>query len=134
MSSSFAAKAQKAEDFYINLYTDSLKLGTYNYINVDGRMSNGNYFPLDSTSILFSSPHASFFGNTIFIPAYFKPEKVTIRVALRNDLKKFTEFEMYIKRTVDPPLKTEDEIMSEIKSKKKIKVKDKGNEVKTKEK
>ena len=29
------AKAQKIESIHINLYTDSLKKGTYNYINVD---------------------------------------------------------------------------------------------------
>jgi len=38
---SLFAKAQKVENIYVNLYTDSLKKGTFNYINIDGKLSNG---------------------------------------------------------------------------------------------
>ena len=111
-----AARAQKIDSIYVNLYTDSLKKGQYNYINVDGLMSNGRYIPLDSSKIIFSCNDAKFYGNTLFIPADFTSEKVKIKVALKSDEKKCKEFEVYIKKLPDPPLKSESEIMAEIKN------------------
>ena len=55
-----AASAQKVDSIYFHLYTDSLKKGFYNYINVDGKLSDGSWTPLDSTEILFTSD-AGFF-------------------------------------------------------------------------
>ena len=52
--------AQKVDSIYFNLYTDSLKKGFYNYINIDGKLSNGTWQPLDSTQVLFLSD-AGFF-------------------------------------------------------------------------
>jgi len=117
----FTASAQKVEKIYVNLYTDSLKKGTHNYISVDGLMSNGKYMPLDSTKIIFSADNAIFYGNSLFVPADTKAEKYKIRVALREDNKMFEEFEMYVKLNEDPPLKTEGEIMAEMKANKKKK-------------
>ena len=113
------AKAQKVEKIYVNLYTDSLKKGTHNYINVDGEFNNGKYLPLDSTKIVFSCPQAKFFGNSLFIPADFAGEKVSVKVMLKEDNTKFKEFEIYIKKQEDPPLKTQEEIIAEIKNKRK---------------
>ncbi len=113
------AKAQKVEKIYVNLYTDSLKKGTHNYINVDGEFDNGKYFPLDSIKIQFSCPQAKFFGNSLFIPADFTEEKVSVKVMLKDDNSKFQEFEIYIKKMEDPPLKTQAEIIAEIKNKRK---------------
>jgi hypothetical protein len=112
-----AARAQKIDSIYVNLYTDSLKKGQYNYINVDGLMSNGRYIPLDSSKVYFSCNDAKFYGNTLFIPTDFTSEKVKIKVALKSDEKKYKEFEVYIKNMPDPPLKSESEIMAEIKNK-----------------
>ena len=109
---SLAAKAQKVDALYVHLYTDSLKKGTYNYINVDGLLSTGNYLPLDSTKILFSCPQARFYGNTLFIPANFSEEKVYIKAELREDHNKFKEFIIYIKKAVDPPLRSAEEVLS----------------------
>ncbi|MBL0056604.1 MAG: hypothetical protein IPP31_10530 [Chitinophagaceae bacterium] len=39
------ARGQKVENIYVNLYTDSLKKGTFNYINIDGKLSNGRFIP-----------------------------------------------------------------------------------------
>ncbi len=117
--SSFAAKAQKVESIHVNLYTDSLKKGTYNYINVDGLMSSGRYQPLDSTNIAFSCGQAKFFGNSLFIPADFNEEKVNIRVALKGDDSKYKEFVMYIKKSIDPPLRSESEVLNDMKGKRK---------------
>lgn len=114
-------KAQKINNIYVNLYTDSLKKGTHNYINVDGLLSNGTYRPLDSTKILFSCAQAQFIGNSLVIPADFKEDKVKIRVVLKEDEKKFEEFEMYIKKAIDPPLRSEAEVLADLKNRKKKK-------------
>ena len=114
-----SVKAQKVEKIYVNLYTDSLKKGTHNYINVDGEFTNGKYLPLDSTKIQFSCPQAKFFGNNLFIPADFAGEKVSVKVMLKEDNSKFEAFEIYIKKSIDPPLKTQEEIIAEIKNKRK---------------
>ena len=117
--STISVKAQKVEKIYVNLYTDSLKKGTHNYINVDGEFNNGKYLPLDSNKIQFSCSQAKFFGNSLFIPADFNEEKVSVKIMLKEDHSKFKEFDMYIKKMEDPPLKTQAEIIAEIKNKKK---------------
>jgi hypothetical protein len=121
--STFAGKAQKIEKIFVNLYTDSLKKGTHNYINIDGQLSNGRYLPLDSTKILFTCAQAKFSGNSIIIPANFTEEKVTIKTTLKSDPSIFKEFDVYIKKMEDPPLKATNEVMAEIKTSKKKKKK-----------
>ena len=123
----YAADAQKVEKMFVNLYTDSLKKGTHNYINVDGLMSTGNYLPLDSTKIILSCNKARFFGNSLVIPFENHEEKYTIKVSMRSDPKQFEEFVMYVKKAEDPLLKTESEVLAEMKAnkKKKVKIKEK---------
>lgn len=107
------AKAQKIDSIYVNLYTDSLKKGTYNYINVDGLLSNGRYIPLDSSHILFTASAGKFFGNTLFIDKNFATEKVTVKAVLRKNPAIFKEFVMYIKIKPDNEnLKTVDELLN----------------------
>ena len=38
--------SQKIDSISFHLYTDSLKKGQHNYINVDGKLSNGQWQPL----------------------------------------------------------------------------------------
>ncbi len=114
-----AAKAQKIDSIYINLYTDSLKKGTYNYINVDGLMSNGHYCPLDSSHILFTASAGKFTGNTLWIDRDFTPEKVNIKVVLKNNPTLHKEFVVYIKKKPDDEnLKTTEELLNEMQSSK----------------
>lgn len=121
-----AAKAQKIDSIYINLYTDSLKKGTYNYINVDGLMANGKYIPLDSTHLTFTASYATFKGNSLFIPWDFAAPKVTIHVALRNNPAVYKQFDIWIK-TVDnvEKLKTADEIINDMQKQSPVKKKKK---------
>ncbi len=105
------AKAQKIENIYVNLYTDSLKKGTYNYINIDGRLSNGKYIPLDSNQLIFSSSYGKFYGNSLLIDRDCTEEKVTIRVKMRDNPDVIKEFVMYIKKKADGKLPTVEEIM-----------------------
>ena len=78
------AGAQKIDSLYVNLYTDSLKKGTFNYINIDGRLSNGRYLPLDSTHLIFTASAGKFSGNSLWIDKDFATEKVIIKVVLRK--------------------------------------------------
>jgi hypothetical protein len=107
------AKAQKVDSIYVNLYTDSLKKGTYNYINIDGLMSNGKYLPLDSTQIIFSATAGKFYGNSLFIDKNFAADKVTIKAVLRSNPAVFKEFTIFIKIKPDNEnLKTVDELLN----------------------
>ncbi len=101
--------AQKIDSIYINLYTDSLKKGSYNYINVDGLLQNGKYIPLDTSHIIFSSSAGVFSGNSLVLPFDFTEEKVDIRVVLKNTTIQ-KDFTMYVKRKEEAPLPTLEEI------------------------
>lgn len=114
---SFATKAQKVESIHINLYTDSLKKGTFNYINIDGRLSNGRYMPLDSTHLIFWASAGLFSGNSLWIDRNTATEKVDIKVTLRSNPSLFKEFSIYIKKQPDPELKSIDEVMKGSKAK-----------------
>ena len=111
-------KAQQVESIYVNLYTDSLKKGTLNYINIDGKLSNGKYLPLDSTHLIFWSSAGKFSGNSLWIDRDFAAAKVDIRVSLRKNPALVKEFSIYVKQKPDPELKTLDEIMNKSKTKK----------------
>jgi hypothetical protein len=109
------AKAQKIDSIFINLYTDSLKKGTYNYINVDGLFSNGKYLPLDTTTIQFSSSAGQFFGNCLWIKKDCKEDSVDIEVVLKANPLLYKKFVIYIKKKEDDELKTVDELMKKSK-------------------
>lgn len=114
------ASAQKVESIYANLYTDSLKKGTFNYINIDGLLSNGKYMPLDSTQIIFWSSDGKFHGNELWVDKDFKKESVFIKAVLRSNPKLSKEFTMFIKKKIDDEkLPTSEEILKPNKSKKK---------------
>ncbi|HMU10742.1 MAG TPA: hypothetical protein PKC54_12085 [Ferruginibacter sp.] len=116
---SIAAKAQKVESIHVNLYTDSLKKGTFNYINIDGRMPNGRYIPLDSTHLIFQSSAGKFVGNNLWIDRNTTLEKIDVKVILRNNPSLYKEFSIYIKKLPDPELKTMDDLRKGSKEKNK---------------
>jgi hypothetical protein len=110
--------AQKVDSIYFNLYTDSLKKGQHNYINVDGKLSNGRWMPLTAKDIQFSCSTAEFSGNELIIPDNFKPEKVTVKAVLKSNPAVWLEKTIWIKTKPDGDLPTKDEIMKTIPSKK----------------
>lgn len=116
---SIAAKAQKVESIHVNLYTDSLKKGSFNYINIDGKMPNGRYIPLDSTHLIFQSSAGKFVGNSLWIDRNTLLEKVDVKVTLRNNPSLYKEFSIFIKKLPDPELKTMDDLMKGSKEKNK---------------
>ncbi len=116
------ASAQKVESIYVNLYTDSLKKGTYNYINIDGLLANGKYIPLDSTKIIFWSSEGKFQGNELWIDKTIERESVFIKVILKEKPAITKEFTMFIKKKPDDEiLPTSEEVLKSNKSKKKSK-------------
>lgn len=104
MFMSFGIKAQKIESFFINLYTDSLKKGTHNYINVDGKLSNGSWLPLTDKELKFSSDKGTFEGNSLVLPTNPNYNKITITVTLRSDSKQVLSKTIWIKQKPDPEI------------------------------
>jgi hypothetical protein len=110
---SCCCKAQRVDSIYVHLYTDSLKKGTYNYINIDGLLSNGRYMPLDSSHLVFSASAGKFYGNTLFIDNNTAVEKISIKAVLRSNPALFKEFVLYIKKKPDDDnLKTVEQILN----------------------
>ena len=116
------ASAQKIDSIYFHLYTDSLKKGFYNYISVDGKLSDGTWAPLDTSHIRLVSNTGYFKGNDLFIDSTFSEEMVKVKAILKSNPSVWKETTIYIrKRGFDEPLKTDQEVLSEIKKKRKKK-------------
>ncbi len=104
--------AQKVDSIYFNLYTDSLKKDQHNYINVDGKLSNGRWMPLSAKEIEFFCSAATFQGSELIIPADFKGEKVTVKAVLKSNPAVWLERTIWIKKKPDGDLPTKEEIMN----------------------
>lgn len=107
----FIVSAQKVDSIFFHLYTDSLKKGTHNYINVDGKTSDGKWIPLSSKEVDFSASVCQFSGNELVIPADFSGEKITVKAVLKSDPSKTIERTIWVKTLPDGPLPTQDEIL-----------------------
>jgi hypothetical protein len=79
-----AASAQKIDSIFFNLYTDSLKKGSWNYINIDGKLSNGKYIPLSNQQLVITATDGKLEGNSIWLDWTFKAEKITVLVYLKD--------------------------------------------------
>ena len=111
---SFTAKAQKIDSIYFNLYTDSLKKGVHNYINVDGKYSNGSFLPLMTNEVGFSSTAGKWDGNSLILDKAAKADSVIITVWLKQRPEVKKSVTVYTKKIeVEPPLKTEKELLEE---------------------
>ena len=110
--------AQKIDSIYFHLYTDSLKKGFYNYINVDGKTADGRWLPLTANDIVFSTTGDTslrFQDNDLFIDSAYTEETVTVKATLKSNPKIWKEVTIYIrKRGFDEPLKTDQEILGEM--------------------
>lgn len=109
---SLAAFAQTLDSIFFNLYTDSLKKGTYNYINVVGHFTDSSYLPLSSKEIKFGSTGGTFNGNSLYIDSSFKEEKVTVTATVIRNPSMTQQKEIYIKKYEENErLPTIDEVM-----------------------
>ena len=113
MAAGMAGRAQQVDSIFFHLYTDSLKKGTHNYINVDGKLSNGRWLPLTNKELDLTASNGKFVGNSLVIDTAFRGEKVTVKAVLKNNTAIWKEIEIYIKKVeVVERLKTVDEIMN----------------------
>ncbi len=108
----FATNAQKVDSICFHLYTDSLKKGTYNYINLDGRLSNNRWLPLTEKEVRFTSTAGKFEGNSLFVDSNTSEEKITVKAVLKENPAIFKDTIIYIKKLPDTErLKTQEEVM-----------------------
>jgi len=106
--------AQKVDSIVFHLYTDSLKKGTHNYINVDGKLSNGSWQPMTAKEVKFGSSACEFSGNELVIPPNFSGDKIVVWAELKTDPSQRIERTIWIKKKPDPEfLPTKDEVMRE---------------------
>jgi hypothetical protein len=113
--------AQQVDSIYFNLYTDSLKKGTHNYINVDGKLSNGRWQPLTAKEIDFSASACIFSGNELIVPTDFSGEKITIKAILKKKPEIWKEVTIWIKLLPDGNLPSKEDVLKPDKGKKKTK-------------
>ena len=109
------AKAQKIDSIFFNLYTDSLKKGTHNYINLDAKMSDGSWMPLTAKHLNFSSSYGYFDQNDLILPDTPTCEFVKVKAVLKADSTVWRETTIWIKKNPDDEyLPTNEEILREM--------------------
>lgn len=112
---SVSSEAQQVDSIFFHLYTDSLKKGTYNYINVDGKLHDGTWFPLTDKQLSFTATGGRFEGNSLFLDTGFTPEKVIVSAMLRSDTAIAKTVTIWIRTRDDHErVKTKEEIMQEV--------------------
>ena len=106
------SNAQKIDSIYFHLYTDSLKKGTHNYINVDGKTSDGKWKPLSAKEITFTSSYGTFDGNELILPDPCTVDKLTIKAVLKSNPSTWKEITVWVKkRPDDEMLPTSDDVL-----------------------
>jgi hypothetical protein len=104
--------AQKVDSIYFHLYTDSLKKGVHNYINVDGKCNNGQWLPLTQKEIQFSSNAGRFEGNNLILDTGFAEKSVKVKAVLKENPNIQREITIYLKTGPDTEkVKTMEEVM-----------------------
>jgi hypothetical protein len=114
------ANAQKIDSIYFHLYTDSLKKGYFNYINIDGKTADGQWIPLTSNEVILSAGSDTalkFERNDLFIDSAYTKETVTVTAVLKDNPKIRKEVTIYIrKRGFDEPLKSNEELLEDLRN------------------
>ena len=105
-SSTGKTTAPLVDSIAFHLYTDSLKKGVHNYINVDGLAAGKTWYPLSSDDIQFESAEGQFEGNSLVLPVDFSKEKVTITATYKRNPKLRKEITIYIKKLEEGSLKS----------------------------
>jgi hypothetical protein len=110
--SAWNVQAQKVENIFFNLYTDSLKKGVHNYINVDGKLSNDRFLPLTSNEIILTSSAGKWDGNSLIIDSCYQKDSVVIMAVLKESPEIKKSVTIYMKKIeIEPELITEKELM-----------------------
>ena len=115
-------KAQKIDSLFFNLYTDSLKKGSWNYINVDAKLSDGKYIPLTHEQLNIKVSNVKLQGNSVWIDWDFKDDSVVVNVELKKDVSVRRSITIWIKKKdlqLNAPLN--DSLLQQINNKQKSK-------------
>jgi hypothetical protein len=113
-------QAQATDSIYFHLYTDSLKKGVHNYINVDALRSDKSYFPLSDKEVIFTSNTGTWIGCNLVIDSSYNKDSVEVTAVLReNPLLRRTVIIYMKKNLVEEQLKTTQELLDSWNSKKK---------------
>jgi hypothetical protein len=103
--------SQKVDSIAFHLYTDSLKKGVHNYINVDGKMSDGKWLPLTAKEISFTTSVGYFDGSSLLIPVNYTGENVLVNASLKSNPAIYIKTTIWMKIKPDPDrLPTLDEL------------------------
>ena len=106
------SQAQQVDSIYFNLYTDSLKKGVYNYINVDAKLRNGQWLPLTTKELKLEAGAGRFEGNSLIIDTAFTGTAIRVKATLLADPRIYREIQIPIKRfNPEPVLKRPEEVM-----------------------
>lgn len=106
--------AQQLEKIEFHLYTDSLKKGVHNYINVDGMLSNGNWQPLTAKQLRLSANTGTWQGNSLIIDSSYNKDSVVVTAVLKSDTALQKSIVIYMKKDLsNPELKSETELWKE---------------------
>ena len=97
----YSAKGQKVDSIFFHLYTDSLKKGTHNYINVDGKLSDGKWMPLTEKEIIYTATYGEFEKNNLVLPPQCTVDKLTIKAVLKTQPSIWKEITIWIKKKPD---------------------------------
>ena len=108
LGSVHCATAQSVQSIHYHLYTDSLKKGTHNYINIDGKMSDGSWKPLTAKEVELQSDYGKFEGSDLILPENTNVKKVLVTATLKSDKQKTKQITIWIKQMPDPPLHKND--------------------------
>lgn len=105
--------AQQVESIAFHLYTDSLKKGVHNYINVDGKLSDGRWQPLNSKSVQFTSNAGTWDGNNLIIDSAYTKDSVVVTATLKSNTAVKETVTIYMKKNLtNERLKTEEELLN----------------------
>ncbi len=105
------AKTQQVDSLFFNLYTDSLKKGVHNYINVEAKLRNGQWLPLTTKEIRLETSAGRFEGNSLIIDTAFKGSFIRIKATLLSDPRITRDRQIPIKKFIpDPVLKKPEDL------------------------
>lgn len=109
-----SVSAQKIESIDFHLYTDSLKKGVHNYINVDGKLSDGSYRPLNSKQLTFTCNTGTWQGNDLIIDSSYNKDSVVVTATLKDQPAITKTVTIYMKKNLnEEALKSEEELLKD---------------------